>query len=495
MATQRLTAKDIARVVAYNLLSVHKDEDAQKRVRTDTTQSGASGFTDFKRAMWRGYIHAPHLQMVDEALSNALRYLETDGRDGWGKVIISVPPRHGKTMTVSKLFPAYALGRNPSWRVMLVSYAANLARKNSRYARNLMRTDAYKALYPSVQIAGDSRAVDAWDTSMGGGMDALGVGGSATGKGANLLIIDDPIKNRSQAESATYRDKVWDGYTDDLYTRLEPNGVQIVMMTRWHLDDLVGRLLKYHLEGWHVVTLPAIAEDGDLLGRVPGEALWGERYPVDKLEDIHKTLGDYSWSALYQQKPTPSEGGIFKRAWFYPSPTEPPVIKRVVRYWDMAMSSNNSADYTVGVKLGEGIDGLYYVLDVARIQRDWSDVVPFIKRVILGDGKGVRQGLEKKGYMSRAVGDLNKDRDLHGYVIGGYDVDTDKLTRALPVAAKLGAGVIKVLDGVWTDVFIDEMCMFPNGVHDDQVDALAGAWSMMDSTERRPISVEMNKYV
>lgn len=491
---QRLTAKDIAREVAYRLLSVHTGltppMDGMYTVPTDVNP-----FTSFKRMVWRGYQHAEHLRVIDDVLMDTVKFLESGGRDGVNKVIISMPPRHGKTMTVSKLFPAFLLGRNPQWRVMLVSYAANLARKNSRYGRNLMRSEVYRRLYPMVSIAGDSRAADAWDTTAGGGMDALGVGGSATGKGAHVLIIDDPIKNRAQAESDTYRDKVWDGYTDDLYTRLEPNGVQIVMMTRWHLDDLVGRLLKYHAEGWRVVVLPAIAEDNDPLGRAVGQALWDARYPINKLMDIKTTLGDYSWSALYQQKPTPSEGGIFKRAWFYPAPTEAPIIKRAVRYWDLAMSAHNSADYTVGVKIGEGVDGLFYVMDVARIQRDWADVVPFMRRVILGDGTAVRQGIEKKGYMSRAVGDLNKDPALRGHTIMGFDVDTDKLTRALPVAAKLASGVIKVIDGVWTDVFIDEFVTFPNGVHDDQVDATAGAWVMLDSNERRPISVETKKYV
>lgn len=467
-----VTAKDIAQNLALRLLPV---------LNADRPRPLVADYVAFKKLVYPQYVHTAHLQAIDEILMDVLWYIESGGVHGIEKAIICIPPRHGKTQNVSKLFPMYVLARNPHLLTMLVNYGASLARTNSRWIRNLMLTDAFVARYPMARLADDSKVAHKFHTVKGGGVYALGIDGSATGHGTSLFVGDDFIKNRAQAESIVYRDKIWEGWLNDFVTRLEPFAGMIIMMTRWHIDDLIGRIMTYQPDGWRVLILPAIAKENDPLGRKPGEALWAERYPIHRLMEIKSQLGEYAFSALYQQEPIPNEGGLFKREWFYPTPLEAPVLKRVVRYWDLAMSASTSADYTVGVKLGEGVDGKYYVMDVARVKRDWSDIVPFIKRVILADGRTVKQGIEKKGYMSRAVGDLNRDRDLHGYAIEGYEVDTDKFTRALPVSAKLGAGVIKVLDAVWTTDFIDELCAFPYAGHDDQVDAFSGAWGMMDS--------------
>lgn len=444
-------------------------------------EQARTSVTVFKQILYRRYRRALHLDQLDRALIQASRYVETGGRAGVGRLIITMPPRHGKTLTVSRFYPAWHLGRNPDNRVMLVSYGADLSDKNSRMARNLIRAPYYQAIFPGVALADDSRAVDSWDLAREeGGADALGVGGGATGKGAHLLIVDDPIKNREQAESETWREKVWDSYTDDLYTRLEPSGAVIVMATRWHEDDLIGRLLKNQPGRWRVLNMPAVAEANDPFGRPLGAALWPERYPLNSLHDIEVTLGPYSWSALYQQRPTPAEGGIFKRAWFT-RVSRPPVIAYAVRYWDLAMSEKTSADFTAGVKVGIGEDGHRYVLDVAHERVDWGDLTEFLAQRILSDGPNVAQGIENKGYMSRAVQALNVDPRLHGYQVWGYDVDRDKLTRALPAAAKAASGVVHVVDSHWTDAFLDELCSFPSGAHDDMVDAFAGAEIMLGS--------------
>ena len=435
--------------------------------------------TLYKRLMYRRYTHAPHLEALDTALEQVTRYVETGGDSGIGRLIVEMPPRHGKTLTVSRLYPTWHLGRNPEHRVMLVSYGATLAHKNSRNARALMMSPRYRDTF-GIELDPASRAADAWDIAgHEGGCDAMGITGGATGKGAHVLAVDDVLKSRAEAESEVYRDRIWEAFTDDLYTRLEPGGAVVVMMTRWHQDDLIGRLLRDEGEKWMRIRMPALAEQGDQLGRQPGEALWPWRYPTDALADIKTTLGEYSWSALYQQKPTPAEGGIFKRAWFEPLITYQPDIVRAVRYWDLAMSEKTAADYTVGVKIGQATDGHYYVLDVARRQIEWGELVPWLAEVMLADGAGVAQGLEEKGYMSRAIKDLNADPRLHGYEIWGYPVDRDKLTRALPVAAKAAADVINVCERPWTRDFLDEVCSFPNGAHDDQVDAFAGAWAMI----------------
>lgn len=440
------------------------------------------GLTAFKRRVYKRYLHAPHLQVIDEALDAAARWVESEGTDGLSHIIISMPPRHGKTMTVSRLFAAWFLGRWPDRRVILASYGADLARKNSRWVRNVIGSTAFRAMFPGVGLAADSRAAETFDLSgHEGGLDAVGVGGGLTGKGGHIIIVDDPIKSRAEAESLTYRDKVWDWFTNDLYTRREPGAAVIVVMTRWHVDDLVGRLLKREPGKWHEIRLPALAEeDGDAIGRTTGAALWAERYDQTALHEIQRTLGAYAWAGLYQQRPTLAEGGVIKRDWLTRVSRAPELVS-VVRYWDLAMSAKTSADYTAGVKMGVDRDGHLYVLDVARGQIDWGDLVEYMAGVILADGPDVIQGIEQQGYMSRAVKDLNADGRLRGYAVFGYPKDKDKYTNALPLAAKAAAGLLHVVEGYWTDVLIEELCAFTGrgDETDDQVDATAGALAML----------------
>jgi predicted phage terminase large subunit-like protein len=430
-------------------------------------------FTAFKRLMYQRYTHAPHLEELDQALMDVAHYVRT-GNGGPSHLIVEMPPRHGKTLTISRFFPPWVFGGSPEKRVILASYGASLANKNSRFARNMVNAPRYRSTFPGVQLASDSKSADAWDIEgHEGGMDAVGVGGGVTGKGGHIIIVDDPVKSREEAESPVYRDKVYNWFNDDLYTRREPGAAVIVVMTRWHQDDLVGRLMRDDPDTWQVLSLPAISPDGG--------ALWPGRYPLKELRAIETRLGPYSWSALYQQQPTPAEGGLFKREYFEPlmDVTMLPPMQHAVRYWDLAMSAKTSADYTVGVKIGQGGDGHYYVLDVVRRQLEWGDVVPFMAETMLADGQTVSQGIEEAGYMSRAVQDLNGDYRLHNHGIFGYRVDKDKVTRALPVAAKAASNTLHIVAAHWTGAFLDEVCSFPKAAHDDQVDALAGAWIMI----------------
>jgi predicted phage terminase large subunit-like protein len=244
------------------------------------------------------------------------------------------------------------------------------------------------------------------------------------------------------------------------------------------MDDPIGRILKNQPGKWTLLNLPAFAETDDPLGRVEGAALWTTRFPEHVLHDLESTLGEYSFSALYQQRPTPAEGGTFKRAWFH-IVDHAPKARATVRYWDLAMSEKTSADYTVGVKYALCEDGHRYVLDVARKQIDWGDLTDWMAAIILADGAEVAQGIEEKGYMSRAIPALVADYRFHSYDIRGHKVDKDKVTRALPAAAKAQAGLVHVVDNYWTSDFIEELCSFPNGTHDDQVDAFSGAETMM----------------
>lgn len=457
----------------------------------------ARDLTLFKRTVYRGYEDAAHLRLLDEYLMRVTRYVETGGAEGIGRLIIAMPPRHGKTLTTSRLYPIWHLGRNPRHRVMLVSYGQGLANKNSRAARNLMRGKPYEAIFPRTRLADDAKSVMEWNiegTNGEGGADALGIGGGATGKGAHLLLLDDPLKSREQAESQTYRDKIWDAYTDDLYTRLEPGGAVIVMATRWHQDDLTGRLLKRDEGQWTQLILPAIAREGDALGRMPGDALWPERYDVEALADIKRTQGEYSYSALYDQEPRPSEGGILKRAWFEPRVRVAPEAVRAVRYWDLAMSSKASADYTVGLRMEMSRDGTHTITDIARAQVELHDLPRFITDVMLADGSGVVQGFEQTGYMTRAIQQIAKDYRLARHTIKGYGVHSDKLTRVLPFASRAALGLIRLMEMPISDAYIEELTAFPYGEHDDMVDASSGAWEMINEEQRQPIRAKVKSY-
>jgi predicted phage terminase large subunit-like protein len=452
----------------------------------------------FKAAVYRGYEDAAHLRLLDDYLTQVTRYVETRGAEGVGRLIIAMPPRHGKTLTVSRLYPIWHLGRNPSHRVMLVSYGQGLANKNSRSARNLLRSRAYGAIFPGTALARDSQSVMEWtiaDTNNEGGADALGMGGGATGKGAHLLVLDDPVKNREQAESQTYRDKVWDSYTDDLYTRLEPGGAVIVMATRWHQDDLTGRLLKREGDKWQTLILPALAAEGDALGREVGAALWSDRYDEAALRDIARTQGEYSFAALYMQEPRPAEGGIIKRTWFEPRVRVVLPVVRSVRYWDLAMSSRTGADYTVGLRLDAHANGEHTISDIVRGQVELHDLPRFITDVMLADGPEVVQGFEQAGYMTRAIQALAKDTRLARHVIRGYVAHADKVTRVLPFAARAALGVVKLAARDWADAYIEELTAFPYGEHDDQVDASSGAWEMINEEPKtKPIKATGRRY-
>ncbi len=294
----------------------------------------------------------------------------------------------------------------------------------------------------------------------------------------NCIIIDDPLKGRKTAESELQRNNVWEWLISDIFTRREPYSICIVMATRWHQGDPTGRLLLQQHKNWVHISLPAIAEEGDILGRQPGEALWPERYPIDSLLKIKEGMTDYEFSALFQGSPTSKDGGLFKITFFPIIDFEPADIIRKVRFWDLALSGKTSADYTVGLLMGETSTHNYVILDVVRRQLEWDGVPALIKATTIADGETVQVGIEEAFFQSRAVDYLLHDPDLRMYSIRGYRPDTDKFTRALPFAARAGNNQVTVLRRTWTQDYIAEMCAFPMGSRDDQVDATSGAFEM-----------------
>lgn len=405
---------------------------------------------------------------------------------------VHMPPQHGKS-TVVQYFCAFMFGDNPDIRIVLGSYNMKLARKASRAVKAIMGSSAYRQLFPKSKLGG-AASKDTANTAdyfeiegRRGYFMSAGVDSSLTGYSYDIGIIDDPVKSRAEAESEVYRENTHDWYKSTFYTRKSGDAAILVIQTRWHQDDLSGRLELVDegegAEGWRTISLPAIAEEpiADYDPRKVGEALWADRYDTNNLKKTETTVGVYEFSALYQQTPQPSSGGLFKREKFQIIDQEPADIKRVVRFWDLAMSSKTSADYTVGVKMGITATGQLVILDVARFQREWDEVEPEVAATAVRDERGVHVGVEKVAFMSRAVGKLAARPELHSFVIRGVEPDKDKVTRALPFAARVGEGMVSVLRRSWTDALLDELCAFPMGKHDDIVDACSGAYTMLDT--------------
>ncbi len=447
-------------------------------------------FTTFKRLMFKRLETPKHLNLLD-------RKLEALETIGGGRLIVSIPPRHGKTLATARFFPAWYLGRHPDHRIILASYAAKLAYKNSRLVRNLMLSPIYQIWSGGVRPAhtGEGAAsVQSWDIAdhdglTGGGIDAVGVSGAITGLGAHLIIVDDPVRGRADAESHHLRDKLWDWFTDDLYTRREPGASVVVVMTRWHTDDLVGRLLRHMPADWEYIRLPALAEADDPLGRAPGQPLWETRFSLAELEKTRALMGDYAFAGLYQQQPVPMEGNLFRERDFVlvdmVDDAHDPVQQKV-RFWDLAYSDSDNADYSVGVLLGGTKNGRLIILDVVRVRVRWNEVIRTVKSTAERDGQFVPIGIENAAGGRMVVNDLLKH--MGGFSAKRINVHGDKRFRALPLAARVGEGLVSVVQAAWTRAFIDELLAFPYGLHDDQLDSAAGALAML--TERGSLTVE-----
>lgn len=258
---------------------------------------------------WR---RAAHLNLLSKAL---VEFVGAVLRKESPRLLVTMPPRHGKSELVSHWFPVWVLEHFPSWMMMLISYGAALAGGFGEQVRNTLEEHEDQL---RVRTRGGSRAKDDWRTNAGGRVVSVGLSGPLTGKGAHILVVDDPYKEPEEAYSPTYREKVWRRYQAAAYTRLEPGGGIIIVQTRWHTDDLAGRVLQKAEEGgehWIVLNLPALAEGDDALGREVGEALWPDRYTREQLEHVRGNVDPWIWAALYQQRPAPGDGAIFLEAW------------------------------------------------------------------------------------------------------------------------------------------------------------------------------------
>jgi predicted phage terminase large subunit-like protein len=466
-----------------------------------------------------------HLQLVASKLQQVLLFLATRGQQGISRLIIMMPPQHGKSEMVSRHFPACALGLLPDLHVILASYGADLAVKHSRSVRDRLTSSRYKALFGDrsskdvpVELSSDSRSVGSWDLAQPyrGGLLATGVGGGVTGNPADLFIIDDPFKNREEAESESRRELVDDWWKSSAKTRLSPFAAVILFHTRWHSDDLAGRLIKRMVSDplaaqWEIVDLPAFALDEypasaeeqikrmrdegiyvpltDPLGRKAGEALWPGRYDANWLISQKADIGPYDFEALYQQQPYSKEGQRYKREWFRTVTKLPEgvTIRFIVRLWDKANSA--AGDFTAGVLIAYCSDGYFYILDIVRKQMTSYER----DQRMLKTAETDRDTFGKVHiWHQQDPGSAGKDsaeatnRMLMGFTAKFEPVTGSKEDRSGPLESAFQGGMVFLMQGAWNEAFVDECVSFPRGRYDDQVDAASGAYNKLLEMIKRP---------
>ena len=417
----------------------------------------AATATRLSEGQWR---RAPHLDLLSAELAAiAARPL---------RLIINMPPRHGKSELVAHWLPVWAIANWPNVRIGLASYEATFAAHWGRRVRDTV-ADTVAAIRPDVSAAAG------WETTGGASMHTAGIDGPFTGRGFDLIIIDDPVKNAVEARSAVRRQRVWDWWRSTVRTRAEPGASIIVVMTRWHHDDFAGRLLDPDIEGsgeWRLIRLPAFADEDDALGRAPDAPLWPERFDTHALTLTRTAIGPEQWAGMYQQRPSVEGGQIFRSHWWrYADPPTAP--RRVYQYWDTAYKTGQENDYTACVTVGETDDG-YHVLDVYRDRLEYPDML----RAMQAQAARWRPAaiyIEDKASGQSAAQSLRVSTRLPIIPVA---VDRDKVSRANRVTGTVEAGRVYLpLAARWLPGFLDELHAFPHAVHDDQVDAFVGALS------------------
>lgn len=399
------------------------------------------------------------------------------------RLMVHMPPGSAKSTYGSVLFPAYFLKRYTRGEVLATAHTASLAHHFGRQVRGVI---AENEAWLGLGLSKEMRAAGQFQLRDGGAYFATGVRGPITGRRADLIVIDDPIKSWAEAESLSSRDALHDWYRAELTARLKPNGKIVFIMTRWHEDDLAGRLMQGGGE-WESLKLPALALAEDSLGRLEGEALWPEWQSVDAIERLRAEIGERSFAAMYQQEPRPSEGALFDVAKIAVLPSVPEIV-RAVRAWDLAATAaanGRNPDYTVGLKLGAAASGLLIVLDILRMRGGVGDVEAAIVEMARRDGRETIIGLPRDpGQAGVAQVDYLK-RQLEPYRVEASAETGAKTTRAMPAAAQIDKGNLAVLAAPWNENFFRELEAFPDSAKDDQVDALARAVGMMSRADRR----------
>jgi len=461
----------------------------------ESLENSRTDFLTFVRKMWPAFIPGKHHSIMADAF-------ERVSRGELKRLIINMPPRHTKSEFASYLFPAWFLGQNPHKKIIQTAHTAELAVGFGRKVRNLIDLEDFQQVFPGITLSSDSKAAGRWNTNKRGDYFAIGVGGAVTGKGADVLIIDDPHSEQEAALGAynpEVYDKVYEWYTSGPRQRLQPGGAIIIVMTRWSVRDLTGQIIKSatQREGadeWEVIELPAIMPSG--------APLWPEFWPLEQLEALKAELPISKWSAQYQQDPTSEEGALIKREWWKEWPNEaPPACEAIIQSWDTAFLKTQRADYsactTWGIfnypnESGETVPNLI-LLDAYKEKLEF----PELKRAAYEkywEYEPDQMIVEAKAAGSPLIFELR----AMGIPVTEFTPSRgqDKIARVNAVTDLFASGVVWCPPTRWAEEVVEECAAFPAGEHDDLVDSTTqallrfrqGGWirSSMDDWDDEP---------
>ena len=440
----------------------------QERLSLLETQDKArESFMEYIRYIWPGFIEGDHHRLIADKLTRV-------AKGELKRLIVNMPPRHTKSEFASIYFPSWAMGLKPDMKIMQTTHTADLSINFGRKVQNLMDSDEYSKIFGEVSLASDSKSAGKWQTNRGGEYFAAGVGGAIAGRGADLLIIDDP-HSEQDAMSINLLDSCYEWYTSGPRQRLQPGGAIVIVMTRWNTADLTGRLwnrqTESHSDQWEVVELPAIFEDS-------GNVLWPEFWKKEELESVKASIPVSKWNAQYQQNPTSEEGAIIKRDWWQLwEHDEPPSCHYVIQSYDTAFSKKETADYsaitTWGVfKPHEGGGDAIVLLDAQKGRWDFPELKSIAQE----------QYSEYQPDMvlieAQASGTpLTHELRAMGIPVVNYRPSrgNDKMSRVHAVSPVFEAGMVWAPDRVFADEVIEECAAFPFAPHDDYVDTTTQA--------------------
>ncbi len=441
------------------------------------------------------WIRTRHLELINAKLTNMV-----EGKGG-KRLIIALPVRHGKTEFATFWFPLWFLAKFPNKRVIVSGHTAEFIETYGRRLRDFVRDSGSEL---GLFLDPTTTAAHRWNLTTGGSVTAVGRGGALTGRGADLLVLDDMLKDDEEANSEIIRQRLWDWWLTTASTRLEPGGICIVIGTRWHFEDLSGRLeAQNKIEGsekWEILKLPALAEENDPLGRKEGEALWPERYPIEELNKIKAASTAYWFSAMYQQNPVPEGGGLFKISWWQYWDVLPADFDIVIQSWDLSFKDLKKSDYTVGQVWGRK-GAQFYLIDQIREHMNAKDVIQAVRAFSAKYPQARAKLIEDKANGPAVISLLQ--HEVSGII--PIKVKAGKEARAQAVVPFVQAGNVflpKPEKAPWVNDALIELLQFPLGSKDDVVDSLTqalnylapGGWLQMDRIHSSALGADRALY-
>lgn len=421
------------------------------------------------------WIPSKHLLYISKVIAKAIA-------QGNGRIVISAPPRHGKSQLIDVGVPIWVMENFPTYQTILASYGADLSEDFGREVRDTIIANEDLL---TVRIPRATSKVNNFETESKGGMVSVGLGGAITGRGGNVLLLDDYIKEIKEALSPAHRNYVWNWFTSTFYTRLEPGGTVIIIATRWHSDDLIGRIKKHFPGKWTFIELPAEITDEaqaqkDPIGRKVGDVLFTERYPIEKLQEIRTLLGSTFYEALYQQRPVDETNKLTDGDWLKIEKNPPSIASmRRARVWDLA-ATEGGGDYTVGTLCAwDPLNVKFYIYNVMRRQLSPKQAEALVRQTAITDGVDTEVLIEQEpGSAGKALYEHYNTTILPEFKVFSTPTTNAKVVRAQPFIAGAEAGLVYLVEGAWNTTFIQEFDEFP-GQFDDQVDTASAGYTKL----------------